>query len=269
MVVCVYVQAVITASLCLRVCLAHSAIYTVLPLPFFPSPPSLLPSPPSLPPPLSLPSLPPPFPSLPPSLPPFPLPPGVVFGVNVIPVGSSEVQITWRQLDSRDVSGYRVYYRLLREDTRRQDGSREGETRVSFPANYNTGRVGDLEEGQEYSFEMVAVVTVSGVEREGEVRSEATVVKVEAVRGVVSRFDELLPSNIHMCVCIRFRRRTGLLSNCWHHSRHYHPHRPDCCLHLHWHRNMVRRDPYPYLATVCHGVCVRPAQFGHLASNLR
>lgn len=115
---------------------------------------------------------------------------GVVFGVNVFPVGPREVQVTWRKLDSRDVTSYRVYYRLLTDPT--TDAKRQaaggGEVRLSFPAESNSGIVGSLEEGEEYMFEMVAVVTVSGVEREGEVRSQASVVKVQEVRGVVSCF---------------------------------------------------------------------------------
>ena len=100
--------------------------------------------------------------------------------MKVNALGPSEVEVTWRPLDSQDIAGYRVYYRIADSvDVRRQAGGEE--LRMDFPAESASGVVGGLEEGEEYTFEVVAVVTVSGLDREGD-RSPPSVVEVGGVR---------------------------------------------------------------------------------------
>ena len=114
----------------------------------------------------------------------------MVLGVTVTPVGPGMVQVTWRQVNSEDVTGYRVYYSQLAmgSDARRQaGGGGAGEMQVTFPAASSSGVVEELEKGVEYMFQVVAVVTVSGAELEGTTRSDSSIVKVQGeLRGVAS-----------------------------------------------------------------------------------
>lgn len=100
--------------------------------------------------------------------------------MKVDTLGPSEVEVMWRQLDSQDIAGYRVYYRIADSaDARRQ--LRGEELRMDFPPESESGIVGGLKEGEEYTFEVVAVVIVSGLDREGD-RSPSSVVEVGGVR---------------------------------------------------------------------------------------
>ena len=97
--------------------------------------------------------------------------------MTVEPLNATSARVSWRSLDSQDVSGYRVYYSLVSgpESRRKRQGFGEESVRVSSEEDPSVV-VGGLEEGRQYQFEVVALVVVSGVEREGEQRSEETMV---------------------------------------------------------------------------------------------
>lgn len=121
-----------------------------------------------------------PFHVLSPSLPPS----GQVSLVTVEPLNDTSARVTWTRLESRDVSGYRVYYLLvdgISESRRRRQSLVEGNVRVS--SEEDSVVVGGLEEGGQYRFEVAVLVVVSGVEREGRERLEGPMLQVGGVQG--------------------------------------------------------------------------------------
>ena len=76
------------------------------------------------------------------------------------------VNVTWIQLSSSDVSNYIVYFSQFGRTLRKRQVMSSG--KVMFPPDTSWGIVRDLKGGVEYQFQVVAVVEVSGVEREGE-----------------------------------------------------------------------------------------------------
>ena len=82
-----------------------------------------------------------------------------------------------------DVENYRVYYSLTSGPARRR--RQMSERSATFPGNASSGVISNLDNGGQYRFHVVAVVTVSGLEREGQ-RSEVSVATVEGVRGEFS-----------------------------------------------------------------------------------
>lgn len=110
--------------------------------------------------------------------------PGPVSGVRVSSVSATSVSVSWLKLNSQDISGYRVFYSRTDKDNRkRQEG--QGTLRVS--AETNLVVVTGLVEGEEYQFQVVGLVIVNGLEREGVDRSEGSMAIVGGVRGESSR----------------------------------------------------------------------------------
>ena len=120
---------------------------------------------------------------------------GGVFGVMVSPLDDTSVQVTWVPLASRDVAEYKVYFTRIGGDISSLERRQEGEERegvVTAPANATSTRVEGLENGAEYQFQVVGVVIVNGLERDGE-RSNGSTAVVGGVTGE-SLGVELVPS---------------------------------------------------------------------------
>lgn len=110
---------------------------------------------------------------------------GRVSGVTASLLDDTSVQLTWRHLDSQDISGYRVYYTRVAtppKQARQAEGSSH-----DVPAEANSTRVGGLELGAEYSFQVVALVMVNGFQQEGPKSSVVTTIVVERLVTGVER----------------------------------------------------------------------------------
>lgn len=112
--------------------------------------------------------------------------------MTVIPLDDTSVQVTWVPLTSQDIVGYRVYFTLIDGDVgslqRRQEEGREGV--VAVPADADSAQVEGLESGAQYQFQVVGVVIVNGLERDGE-RANGSTLLVGEVRGESSGVDWL------------------------------------------------------------------------------
>lgn len=107
-----------------------------------------------------------------------------MFGVSVTSLSDTSVLVSWRGLDSRDVSAYRVYYSLIRTDgaSEKRQASEERSMRVASEEG-SSAVVEGLDVGGEYQFQVVALVVVSDIEREGEERSTGSMIMVGGIRG--------------------------------------------------------------------------------------
>ncbi len=91
-------------------------------------------------------------------------------------VNRTSVTVSWIPLNSQDIRSYRVFFSpaVLNAGTpskRQQEGA--GGT-LDFHGNASSGVIGSLREGTRYQFQVVAMVVISGLEREGPMKSEIT-----------------------------------------------------------------------------------------------
>lgn len=100
-------------------------------------------------------------------------------------LSDTNVLVSWKRLASQDISGYRIYYFRTDINPVKRQALGPGEESVRVSGDANSAVVGGLQAGVEYRFQVVALVLISGLEREGVNRSEGVMALVAGVRGVI------------------------------------------------------------------------------------
>lgn len=148
-----------------------------------------------------------------------------MLGVTVIPLDAESVQVTWVQLSSQDIAGYRVYFTRTEDSSsieRRQEAGRDSV--VDLPAQANSTRVEGLVRGAQYLFQVVGVVIVNGLKHDGERSNGSTLIAAE-VRGESPVIGQNLSGN---CPPSPLRKQWRFVTIChsWYRHRSSGPHSP-------------------------------------------